>query len=381
MSTKHYPGTIEERGNVELSTLTALGVALLFVLGFVNGTNDVSKGIATLAGSGESSLPGAIGWGAVWTALGSMSGIFWGGAVFHNITTGLYTEGTSLPEAASIAVIAAATGWVLLSSLVGWPVSTTHAILGGLLGAGAATVGMESVSWGHAAKTLLLPLLLSPFLAGIMAFLATGIFQRSEKSSGGYKICLFPVPERIPGTSGTATLERTEACLVCPDDSRPAPAFAGFRIGSGLLHWISGGLLSFARGLNDTPKFVALALLAIPAGENLPTSPLFLVAALAIGAGSWYGGKRVTTVMSFKIAKMDRHQGLLANAVSTLLVIGATPLGLPVSTTHVSAGAIMGSGVTGEGGIFWPTVRSMTTAWCVTVPVSAFFAEILVWTL
>ncbi len=367
---------------MEPSALTLLGLILLFVLGFANGTNDVSKGIATLAGSGESSLPGAIGWGAVWTALGSMSGILWGGAVLHNITTGLTTGGTSLPEAASISVIASATGWVLLSSLMGWPVSTTHAILGGLLGAGAATMGMESLSWAHAAKTFLLPLLLSPFLAGIMAFLATGILQPQGGPSGGYKICLFPLTERIAGTPGAATLERTESCLVCPNDSRPASANAGFRIGSGLLHWISGGLLSFARGLNDTPKFVAVALLAMPAGENLPPSPLFLVAALAIGAGSWYGGKRVTTVMSYKIAKMDRHQGLLANAVSTLLVIGASPLGLPVSTTHVSAGAILGSGASGkEGGIFWRTVRSMAAAWVFTVPATAILAGILVWIL
>ena len=367
---------------MEPSALTLLGLFLLFILGFANGTNDVSKGIATLAGSGESSLPGAIGWGAVWTSLGSMSGILWGGAVLHNITTGLTKSGTSLPDVASIAVIASATGWVLLSSLVGWPVSTTHAILGGLLGAGAATVGMESLSWDHAAKTVLLPLLLSPFLAGFMAFLATGIFPKPEESSGGFKICLFPVPERIPGTPGTALLERTETCFVCPDESRPASANPGFRIGSGPLHWISGGLLSFARGLNDTPKFVAVALLAMPAGENLPTSPLFLVSALAIGAGSWYGGKRVTTVMSFKIAKMDRHQGLLANAVSTLLVIGASPLGLPVSTTHVSAGAILGSGASGkEGGIIWGTVRSMAAAWVFTVPASAILAEILVWIL
>lgn len=369
-------------GSMDLSVFFAMGVGLLFLLGFVNGMNDVSKGIATLSGSGESSLSGAVGWGSVWTALGSASGIFWGGALLKTIQTGIFEKNISLSISADLAVVVASIGWVLLASLRGWPVSTTHAIVGGLIGAGIATAGAKHIAWGHTLRSIALPLLFSPFIAIFLGYAATAVLLRTVGPLGRYKICLFPVPGRIAVITGqTAAMEApvAESCTVCDVDSRAAEMHAGLRIDDGHVHWITSGLLSYARGLNDTPKFIAVVLpiTVAMAGMNFPPGGLFLVAAIAIGAGSWFGGRKVTTVLSFKITRMNRHQGLLANAISAFLVIFASRLGLPVSTTHVSAGAIMGVGVTGKGGVARHTVKTMVVAWLVTVPASALFAGVL----
>ncbi|MHB1758093.1 MAG: inorganic phosphate transporter [Leptospirillum sp.] len=367
---------------MDLSVTFVLGIVLLFLLGFVNGMNDVSKGIATLAGSGESSLSGAIGWGSVWTAIGSVSGIFWGGALLKTIGTGIFSKDVSLSTGASLAVIIASIGWVFFASFRGWPVSTTHALVGGLLGAGIATAGAEHIAWAHTLKSIALPLLFSPFIAIFLGYATTAVLQRTVRQPGSYKICLFPFSRQIATiSSGTAAMEApiTETCTVCDGASLEAEMHTGFRIDDGHMHWLTSGLLSFARGLNDTPKFIAVVLPVTVwmAGMHFPTEKLFLVAAIAIGCGSWYGGRRVTTVMSFKITRMNRHQGLLANAISAFLVIFASRLGLPVSTTHVSAGAIMGVGLAGKGGVSWETVKAMVGAWLITVPVSALFAGVL----
>ena len=361
-----------------MTGLTGGTLGLLFFLGFANGTNDVSKGIATLAGSGLATPGRAMVWGTGWTVLGSLCGILWGGAVLHTIVGGAPSGAGSLPEGARLSVIAATAGWVLLSSVRGWPVSTTHAIAGSLLGATAATAWESAVAWDPIVRTILLPLLVSPVLAGILASAVVRIFPETigAASAEGTKVCLLPRLKWLVDSSGeTAALAAGRACAVCPADSRDAAGHFGFRIGARRLHWGSGALLSFARGLNDTPKFVAVTLLAIPPGTNIAAPWLFLLAAVAIGAGSLLGGGRVTRVLGSELAPIDPHRGLLANAVSSLLVAGASPLGVPVSTTHVAAGAILGSA---DGrGIVWGTVRTMAGAWLVTVPVAALAAGFL----
>ncbi len=361
-----------------MTSLTVGILGLLFFLGFANGTNDVSKGIATLSGSGLATPGRAMVWGTGWTVLGSLCGIVWGSSVLHTIIGSAPSGEATLPEGARLSLMVSTAGWVVLSSVRGWPVSTTHAIAGSLLGATAVTSGGSVEAWEPMTRTILLPLLLSPVVAGILTSAVVRIFPETDLTTSGEdrKICLLPRHSGLVDIAGeTVALKAGQSCTVCPVDSQYAAGHVGFRIGIRRIHWGSGALLSFARGLNDTPKFVAVTLLAIPTGTSISTPWLFLLAATAIGTGSLLGGGRVTRVLGSELAVIDPYRGLLANAVSSLLVVGASPLGVPVSTTHVAAGAILGSAA--GRGIVWKTVRTMAGAWLVTVPVSALGAGLL----
>ena len=135
------------------------------------------------------------------------------------------------------------------------------------------------------------------------------------------------------------------------------------------LHFLSAGAVSFARGLNDTPKIAALLLVA---GMLEPHWSLFLVAA-AMAAGGLLQARRVAHTMSHKITDMNPGQGFAANLSTALLVTTASLHGLPVSTTHVSVGALLGMGtVTGQAK--WKSVIPLLASWVVTLPVAALLA-------
>ncbi len=138
------------------------------------------------------------------------------------------------------------------------------------------------------------------------------------------------------------------------------------------LHWITSGATSFARGLNDAPKMVALLLgaSALSGGSSPQTLPMFLAVAAGMAFGSAFAGRRVTNVLACDVVRMTHHEGFTANLVTAALVGPGAALGIPMSTTHVSAGAIMGIGATEE---FANTrvIRNMLLAWFVTVPFAA----------
>ena len=141
-------------------------------------------------------------------------------------------------------------------------------------------------------------------------------------------------------------------------------------------HFVSAGMVSFARGLNDTPKIAALLLV----GNLLsPTNAIIGVAA-AIAFGGWMSARRVAETMSHRITDMNSGQGFTANIVTGALVIGASSLGMPVSTTHVSCGSLFGIGaVTRQAR--WQTISEILLAWVITLPVAgalgALFASLL----
>jgi PiT family inorganic phosphate transporter len=170
--------------------------------------------------------------------------------------------------------------------------------------------------------------------------------------------------------------------LVIVDEARAcasAETLGGVRL-TDAAHWITSGALSFARGLNDTPKIVALAM-AAAATVAVAGPSLYVVVAFVMAAGSVLGGRRVTHTLAEQVTDVDRLEGLAASAVAAALVLAASFVALPVSTTHVASGAIVGVGLrSGTRAVQWNTVRSMVTAWLVTLPVSAAGAAIA-WTL
>ena len=140
------------------------------------------------------------------------------------------------------------------------------------------------------------------------------------------------------------------------------------------LHWISAGATAFARGLNDAPKILGLGVVAV-ASLSVPLPAAFVGVALLMTAGSLLRGLRVTETLAEKVTAMEPLEGLAANLVTTGLVMGASQFALPVSTTHVSCGAIIGLGLKRDvRSVQWKTVREMALAWVITLPVSALLA-------
>jgi PiT family inorganic phosphate transporter len=163
---------------------------------------------------------------------------------------------------------------------------------------------------------------------------------------------------------------REEECVA---DQR---AFLG--ITSRHLHWFTSGATSFARGMNDAPKMVAIVLAAAMLHGNYQIrSVAFALVTLGMVAGSWLAGRRVTSVLAERITPMDHWEGFLANAITAALVTPGAALGLPMSTTHVASGSIMGIGLQNRTGTNWRTVREMLLAWVVTLPVAGMLGSLI----
>ena len=306
-----------------------MGIVLMVALAYANGANDVSKAIATLAGSGLTNYRRALAWGTGCTVLGSLASVVLASALIGTFTKGFLVNGAHETEVFALAVLVGALLWVLLATRLALPVSTTHAITGSLVTVGAFAFGAGDVQWVTLVQKVALPLALSPFLA---LGLAIGV-----------------------GLIVSITLARRSPGVV-----------------NGL-HWLSSGTASFARGVNDAPKIAALgvAFFLITTHSATYHAPLwlFVLVTLGMGAGSFIGGLRVTETLAEKVTRMDHREGFAANLTTAALVVAASTRGLPVSTTHVSSGAIMGIGLReGVGRVNWSVVREMVLAWLVTLP-------------
>lgn len=360
---------------VQVLLVVAVGV----FLAYANGANDVSKGIATLVGSGVTDYRRAIAWGTVWTAVGGVLGALFGGAMLATFGNGLLAPGTTPTFAAALAALIGAAAWVLLATRTGLPVSTTHALVGSLAGVAATAYGVDAVRWSALGGKVFLPLLVSP----LASFLLTGLALRAcegRRGVAGAADCLCAEVEPaivavpafaaasaalVPGTVNLRiTTGATETCAV----SQPT----ALRLTLDHLHWLSSGMTSLARGMNDAPKMVALGLAAsaLAPHEALSATPLFALVTVGMVVGSLWAGRRVTHVLAEKVTTMDHREGFAANLVTAGLVTAGAIYGLPMSTTHVSLGGIVGSGVE-RAALNRKTLRDIALAWIVTLPAAA----------
>lgn len=355
--------------------------ALVFALAFANGTNDVSKAIATLVGSGITNYQTAILWGTVWTVVGACVSVVVASAMVKTFSSGLIAPGTVTPPTLALAVLTGAIIWVLVASRTSLPVSTTHALTGAIIGAGLAAFAGDALIWSAIAKKIALPLLLSPPLALTMSVLLHRPLRTAAARWEGSCLCLLPASRALVAIDAkgmTRTLFQTGGTVVAVPSQCNRAGLRGITIGLDSIHWISSGLASFARGVNDAPKIAAIVLL----GSVLASWPsaqfqfsTFVGVALAMGLGSYLGGLRVTKVLAEKVTTMDHAEGLSANLTTSSLVLVSATMGLPVSTTHVSSSAIIGIGLLkGLRAVRWSTVRDMVLAWIVTLPAAGMLA-------
>ena len=306
--------------------LVFLFLAVAF-LAWSNGANDNFKGVAALYGSGIASYRKALAWATVTTGAGSLAAIFLAAELLKKFSgKGLVPDALTASPAFLLAVALGAGGTVLLATRFGFPVSTTHAITGALVGAGLAS-GPDAVNFAKLWDGFARPLLFSPLVAvgtGALIFIILRALRLAPK-------------------------QRTKPLDV--------------------LHFLSSGAVSFARGLNDTPKIAALLMVA--AAVDIRWG--LVMVGISMAVGGLMKAHKVAMTMSRKITGMNPGEGFAANLATAVLVTSASFHGLPVSTTYVSVGALVGIGtVTRQA--HWKAVGQIVLSWIITLPCGALMA-------
>jgi PiT family inorganic phosphate transporter len=345
------------------------------LLAFANGANDTFKGVATLLGSGTADYRRALVWATATTLAGSAVALIFAERLVRTFSgKGLVPDALTGDPAFLMAVAGGAGVTVLLAARLGFPISTTHALTGALAGAGIVGAG-SAFDAGRLATTFFAPLLVSPLLAVGGAWLLYPLLRRARRSLGVTRrtcVCVGNSVRPLVPVAGNNMALAEDGGLLTVDRLEDCREFYGGRVlGFGAqqlldtLHYLSAGAVSFARGLNDTPKIVALLLAA---GALKPTAGLLLVGA-AMALGGWLAAGRVAETMSHGITRMNHGQGFTANLVTAVLVAGASRVGMPVSTTHVSCGALFGLGAA-TGHARRRTIAAILLAWITTLPLA-----------
>ncbi len=355
---------------------------LLFIsvcfLSFANGANDNFKGVATLYGSGAASYRVALFWATLTTLVGSLCALYLAQSLLIKFSgKGLTTDALvqSVPYMTAVASGAGLT--VILATRTGFPISTTHALIGAMVGGGLlATRGdFDLTALQH---NFVLPLLLSPMLAVLLAMIIYKLLKQVQlRMNLEQALCLCVQNETgVTIESGAVAMAQSSQSLLSIDTEEAcAKQYSGKVLGINVqrimdkLHFFSAGAVCFARGLNDTPKIAALLLLAPWPGIHW----VILAVTIIMALGGLLSARRVAETMSHKITEISHGQGLAANISTALLVIYASKLGMPVSTTHVSVGSLFGIGVA-SGNADKGMIGTILLSWVLTLPCAALCA-------
>ena len=355
-------------------------------LAYANGANDNFKGVATLFGSGVSNYKTAIGWATITTLAGSMASIFIAQGLIDQFSgKGLVSDALAGSPEFLLAVAAGAGMTVMLATVIGFPISTTHGLIGALVGSGLMAAGAE-VDFGRLGTAFALPLLASPLLAVALSAPLYVLFRYLRISLGVKKewcVCIgscetvIPVagPESVFAMSVRPTIEvntgETEQCI-----QRYSGRLWGMQAQKTLDvgHFLSAGFVCFTRSLNDTPKIVALLM----AGRALGVNSSMAIVAVCMACGGLLNSRRVAETMSKKITPLNHGQGFTANIVTALLAGFASYLHVPISTTHISVGALFGIGtVTRQANV--KVISEILLSWVLTLPIAAFLSAGCFW--
>jgi PiT family inorganic phosphate transporter len=313
-------------------------VVLLLSVGFdyINGFHDTANAIATSVSTRALRPSHAILMSAAANFLGALTGT----AVAKTIASGIAT--TPPGDEGQIVVAAALVGaitWNLITWRLGIPSSSSHALIGGLIGAAIAAAGVNSLNGPGIFDKVIVPLVASPILGVLIGFglmvVLLNVFKRAH-------------PKRINDR---------------------------FR----RLQLISAAYMAFSHGSNDAQKTMGIITLALVTGGFLaePVVPLWviLVAATAISFGTAAGGWRIIKTMGQRVVKLDPVHGFAAETTAATIIIGASHFGMPVSTTHVISSAIIGVGASDRfSAVRWGVAGNIVVAWVLTIPASGFVA-------
>lgn len=324
-------------------------------LAYSNGANDNFKGVATLFGSGTTNYRRAINWATITTFLGAIAAIFLAGTLVKNFSgKGLVPDALIQTPEFAIAIGLGAGLTVLGAAFIGMPISTTHSLIGGLFGSGVVAVG-STFNFAKLGTTFLMPTIVSPLIAAVGSFVAYFILKKVRVALGVQKSIMDEGQEHF--YTGRFLGIKAQQFL----DS---------------VHFLSAGIVCFARGLNDTPKIVGLLLVI----NTLDIKWGMIAIAIGIAIGGLMNAQKVGVTVSKRITRMNHGQGFTANLVTGLLVTTASIHGMPVSTTHVAVGSIFGI-VPGSHKADALVVKKILLAWLLTVPIAALFSALVYWSL
>ncbi|MBX5487064.1 MAG: inorganic phosphate transporter [Mycolicibacterium hassiacum] len=304
--------------------ITALG------FDFTNGFHDTGNAVATSIASGALKPRVAVAMSAVLNLVGA----FLSTAVAAAIAKGLIDSGLVTLELIFAGLVGGIV-WNLLTWLFGLPSSSSHALIGGIVGATLAAVGGHGVIWSGVASKVLVPAVLAPLIAGLVATVGTWLVYRAVRG----------VPEQHTAR--------------------------GFRYGQ----VGSAALVSLAHGTNDAQKtmgVIFLALIAYGSASNTdPVPPFWVIAAcaVAIALGTYLGGWRIIRTLGKGLVDIRPPQGMAAQSSSAAVILLSSYFGYSLSTTHVATGSILGSGVGKRGAeVRWRVAGQMAIAWLITLP-------------
>jgi inorganic phosphate transporter, PiT family len=372
--------------------LTILVLMTLFVA-YANGANDNFKGVATLYGSNTTTFTTALWIGTAATLAGCISSVFLAEALVKAFSgKGLVPDAISASPNFLLAVATGAASTVMLATIIGFPISTTHALTGALVGAGFVAAGSQ-LNLSLLGTAFFLPLLISPLISILLTMPLYKLAHEATNRLGLGKetcVCIGPtefVPVRqLAFDAATSTYARPDTAsglsVTVGTRNECVQKYDGRVLGitaQGLvdiLHYLSGAAVSFARGLNDTPKIVGLLLVV----KALDVKISMIAIALVMALGGLINARKVAETMSKKISKMNDGQALTANLVTAFMVIAASRFGMPVSTTHVSVGAITGVGII-NGSADASVIGGILLSWVLTLPIAAMIAASAYWCL
>ncbi len=318
--------------------LLVLTVTVALFFDFTNGFHDTANAVGTAIGTRALPPRFAVGLSAVLNLVGAVVTTQLLHAEVANTVGNLVAPEGGVAMSMLVAVLFGAITWNLFTWRAGLPSSSSHALIGALIGMGLVAYGVDAVQWGE-----VLPvfgaLITSPVAGLLLAYVVT--------------VMLLNLLRR----------------------ARPSQANGAFR----RLQLFSSSFVAFSHGANDAQKTMAIITLALFSSGYLsefavPTW-VALAAALAIGLGTWAGGWRIIRTMGTRIVRMDPVHGFAAQTVAAGVIQLATTWGLPVSTTQVVSGSVMGAGTTRRfSAVRWGVARRIVWAWVFTIPASAALA-------
>jgi inorganic phosphate transporter, PiT family len=323
---------------VELALLViVIVVALAF--DFTNGFHDTANAVATSVSTRALSPRMAV----LVASIANLAGAFVTTAVAKTVGKGIIDTGLATMQVIFAALLGAI-AWNLLTWWLGLPSSSSHALIGGLIGAALAKSGVDGVEWHSVLHSVIIPALVAPPIAFAAAYLLLlAIFWAFKWAS-------------------------------------PGPANRGFRLGQ----LASGTFVAFTHGANDAQKtmgVIALALFSYGAIDTFYIPDWVKVSAgLAIAAGTYVGGWRIMRTLGQRLYKMEPPAGFSAQSTAGATIYLATHWGYPLSTTHVISGAVLGAGATTRlSAVRWGIAGNIVFAWVLTIPAAALVAAAFYW--
>ena len=310
-------------------------VAVALGFDFTNGFHDSANAIATCISTRALSPRVALAMAAALNLVGAF--------ISKNVATTVGKGIVQLPADSQTVVLAALIGaiaWNLITWYFGIPSSSSHALVGGLVGATLVAVGTSGVQWAGIWHKVVLPMITSPALGLLAAFVLMNLL------------------------------------LLLVFRWSPHPVNRTFR----LLQPVSAALVALAHGSNDAQKTMGVITLALITSGHLPKSAsiptwVILLAALSMASGTYFGGWRIIRTLGTRIIHLDPIHGFAAETTSAAVIFTATHLGYPISTTQTITASIMGSGATGGlSAVKWGVAGNIVWAWILTIPAAGLVA-------